>query len=235
MFQTLVFIPMTNILVFLTSIFGNVGLAVIIMTILVKIILLPFSYATTKSQLAMKKIQPLIDDIKKQYPDKEEQSKKMLELYKEHNTNPLTGCLPLIIQLPIIIALYRVFLQGVSVDSSILYSFVHAPEHISNFFLGINMMSKSAILAIIAGITQYIQLRLSPSMNTQGEPKQVKKDAMPDMMESMQKSMKYTLPVLITFFAWAVPAAVALYWVVTNTFTIGQEWWVYKKLHKKTA
>lgn len=227
---------MTNVLVFLTSIFGNIGLAVIAMTILVKIILLPFSYATTKSQIAMKKIQPHIDELKKQYPDKEEQSRKMLELYKEHNTNPLAGCLPLIIQLPIIIGLYRVFLQGVSVDPSVLYSFVHAPEQISNFFLGINMTSKSAIIAILAGLTQYIQLRFSPSMKKAPDEKAVAKvgDA-GDMMENMQKSMKYTLPILITFFAWAVPAAVALYWVTTNVFTIVQEWWINKRLTKKTA
>ncbi len=229
---------MTNVLVFLTSIFGgSIGLAVVAMTILVKIILLPFSYATTKSQIAMKKIQPLMEDLKKQYPNKEEQAKKMMELYKEHNTNPLAGCLPLIIQLPIIIALYQVFLQGTTVDASVLYSFVHMPENISNFFLGINMTSKSAIIAILAGVTQYIQLRFSPSMQKSTNTPAVSKvggDTV-DMMENMQKSMKYTLPILITVFAWAVPAAVALYWVVTNVFTIAQEWWINKQLTKKTA
>lgn len=238
MFNTILLIPMTNVLVFLTSIFGNIGLAVIAMTVLIKIILLPFSYATTKSQIAMKKMQPHIDDLKKQYPDKEEQSRKMLELYKEHNTNPLAGCLPLIIQLPIIIALYRVFLQGVSVDPSVLYSFIHAPEQISNSFLGINMTSKSAVIAVLAGLSQYVQLRFSPSMKKSPDEKAIAKVGEPgaaDMMDNMQKSMKYTLPILITVFAWAVPAAVALYWVITNIFTIAQEWWINKRLTKKTA
>lgn len=232
MFNTIVFIPLTNALVFLTSLlWGNIGLSVIVLTILIKLVLLPLSYAQTKSQIAIKKIQPLIDDIKKNTPDKTEQTQKIMALYKEHNTNPLSGCLPLIIQLPIIIALYRVFLQGVSVDGSVLYSFVHAPEHISNMFLGINMASKSIIIAVIAGITQYFQLRLSPSMQ---EEKAITTTDTPDMqtamMANMQKTMKYSLPIMITVFAAIVPAAVALYWVITNLFQIAQEWWINKKV-----
>lgn len=232
MFNTIVFIPLTNALVFLTSLlWGNIGLAVIALTILIKIVLLPLSYAQTKSQIAIKKIQPHIDEIKKNTPDKTEQSKKIMELYKEHNTNPLSGCLPLIIQLPIIIALYNVFLQGAAVDQSVLYSFVHAPEHISNFFLGINMTSKSLLIAVIAGVSQYFQLKLSPSM--QDSPKSsedTEKSMETAMAENMQKMMKYTLPIMITVFAAIVPAAVALYWVVTNIFQIIQEWWINKKI-----
>ncbi len=236
MFNTIVFIPLTNALVFLTSLlWGNIGLAVIVLTILIKLILLPFSYAQTKSQIAIKKIQPLIDDIKKNTPDKTEQTQKIMALYKEHNTNPLSGCLPLIIQLPIIIALYQVFLRGASVDGSVLYSFVHAPETISNMFLGINMADKSIIIALIAGISQYFQLKLSPSMKddvatvTTGSS-----DMQTEMMANMSKVMKYSLPVMITVFAALVPAAVALYWVVTNLFQIVQEWWINKKVNALT-
>lgn len=234
MFNTIVFIPLTNALVFLTSfLWGNIGLAVIVLTILIKLILLPLSYAQTKSQISIKKIQPLIDDIKKNTPDKTEQTQKIMALYKEHNTNPLSGCLPLIIQLPIIIALYQVFLQGASVDGSVLYSFVHAPEHISNFFLGTNMTEKSIIVALIAGVSQYFQLKLSPSMK---EDPAVAKNDNPDMqtamMANMQKTMKYSLPIMITVFAAIVPAAVALYWVITNLFQIAQEWWINKKINE---
>jgi YidC/Oxa1 family membrane protein insertase len=236
MFNTIVFIPLTNALVFLTSfLWGNIGLAVIVLTILIKLILLPLSYAQTKSQIAIKKIQPLINDIKKNTPDKTEQTQKIMALYKEHNTNPLSGCLPLIIQLPIIIALYQVFLQGASVDGSVLYSFVHAPEHISNFFLGINMTEKSIIVALIAGIAQYFQLKLSPSMKE--DPAAAKNDN-PDMqtamMANMQKTMKYSLPIMITVFAAIVPAAVALYWVITSLFQIAQEYWINKKVNSST-
>lgn len=232
MFHTLIILPLTNALVFLTSfLFGNIGLAVIVLTILVKLILLPFSFATTKNQIAMKKIQPLIDDIKKAHPDKTVQTQKIMELYKEHNTNPLSGCLPLLIQLPIIIGLYRVFLAGISVDPTTLYSFVHAPAQLSSSLFGINLMSKSLILALLAGITQYFQLKLSPSMQNTStiDPSE---DMSAAMMQSMQSTMKFSLPIMITFFAWLVPAAVALYWVTTNIFTLVQEWWINKKLQK---
>lgn len=236
MFHTFVFLPLTNVLVFLTSfLWGNIGLSVVAMTILVKLVLLPFSYSTTKNQIAIKKIQPLIDDIKKKHPDSTEQTKKIMELYKEHNTNPLSGCLPLLIQLPIIIGLYRVFLQGVSVDPTMLYSFVHAPEHLSNMFLGLNMTSKSILVAFAAGITQFFQLKLSPTLQNNTTTPTTTPDMQTAMMENMQKTMKYSLPIMITFFAAVVPAAVALYWVTSNIFMIIQEYWINKQLQQKTT
>lgn len=236
MFHTFVFLPLTNVLVFLTSfLWGNIGLSVVVMTILVKLILLPFSYSTTKNQIAIKKIQPLIDDIKKKHPDSTEQTKKIMELYKEHNTNPLSGCLPLLIQLPIIIGLYQVFLQGVSVDPTMLYSFVHVPEHLSNLFLGLNMTSKSILVAFAAGITQFFQLKLSPTLQNNTTTPTTTPDMQTAMMENMQKTMKYSLPIMITFFAAVVPAAVALYWVTSNVFMIIQEYWINKQLQQKTT
>ncbi len=236
MFHTFVFLPLTNVLVFLTSfLWGNIGLSVVVMTILVKLILLPFSYSTTKNQIAIKKIQPLIDDIKKKHPDSTEQTKKIMELYKEHNTNPLSGCLPLLIQLPIIIGLYQVFLQGVSVDPTMLYSFVHVPEHLSNLFLGLNMTSKSILVAFAAGITQFFQLKLSPTLQNNITTPTTTPDMQTAMMENMQKTMKYSLPIMITFFAAVVPAAVALYWVTSNVFMIIQEYWINKQLQQKTT
>lgn len=239
MFHTIIYVPLTNALIFLTSfLWGNIGLAVIALTIIIKLILLPFARSTIKNQIAVKKLQPLLEEIKKNHSDKNEQAKKTMELYKEHKTNPLAGCLPIIIQLPIIIGLYRVFLAGTSIDTTTLYSFVSLPSHLSQMFLGIDMTSKSIILALIAGITQYLQLKFSPSFQ-KTPTTELSTDAKPDMqvamMDNMQKTMKFTLPIMITFFAAVVPAAVALYWVVTNVFTLGQEYFVYKQLNKKTA
>lgn len=235
MFYTIIIQPLTNILVFLTSFLGgNIGLAIIMMTILVKLVLLPFAYSTTKSQRAMKKIQPKLEEIKKQYPDPAEQSKKIMELYKEHNTNPLSGCLPLLIQFPLIIGLYQVFLKGVSIDPVILYSFISSPEHISNTFLGIIMTEKSFLLAIFAGITQYIQLHFSPAMQNDEQINNEKTTSV-SIMENMQKNMKYTLPIMIVLFSAIVPAAVALYWVTTNIVTIFQEFWINKTIKKQTT
>jgi YidC/Oxa1 family membrane protein insertase len=235
MFQTIIYQPLTNALIFLTTFLsGNIGLAIIVLTILVKIVLLPFARSTIKNQIAVKKLQPHLDEIKKQYPDKNIQAQKTMELYKEHNTNPLSGCLPVLIQLPIVIGLYQVFLKGSSIDTSILYSFVSLPQNLSQMFLGLDLTSKSLILALIAGITQYLQLKYSPSMQQASSTSSEPMDMQAAMMENMQKSMKFVLPVMIVFFSAVVPAAVALYWVVTNIFTLIQEQWIYYHI-KKTA
>lgn len=234
MFYTLILQPLTNVLVFLTSFLGgNLGLAVIAMTIFVKLLLLPFAYASLKSQFAMKKIQPKINEIKKQYTDNVEQSKKIMELYKETNTSPFAGCLPVIIQLPIIIGLYQVFLKGVSFEPTMLYSFVNIPTHISDSFLGIIMSQKSYLLAILAGVAQYFQLKFSPSMQNNVSDDNSTKDPTSVMMENMQKNMKYVLPVMITLFTLVVPAAVALYWITTSIVTLIQEFWMSKQIKKQ--
>jgi YidC/Oxa1 family membrane protein insertase len=233
MFQTIIYQPLTNALIFLTSFLsGNVGLAIITLTVFIKLLLLPFARSTIKNQIAVKKLQPLLDDIKKQYLDKTIQAQKMMELYKEHNTNPLSGCLPILIQLPIIIGLYQVFLKGSSIDTSILYSFISLPQNLSHMFLGLDLTNKSLILALIAGITQYLQLKYSPSMQASTNTPTDNQDMQAAMMENMQKSMKFMLPIMITFFSAVVPAAVALYWVTTNIFTLIQEWWIYRQINK---
>jgi YidC/Oxa1 family membrane protein insertase len=239
MFQTIIYQPLTNALIFLTSfLWGNIGLAIIVLTLCIKLILSPLVRSTIKNQIAVKKLQPHLEEIKKKYPEKNLQAQKTMELYKEHNTNPLSGCLPILIQLPIIIGLYQVFLKGSAVDASILYSFIMLPENLSQMFIGINLTNKSLLLALVAGITQYIQIKYSPSMQKNTTKTQEVTSENPDMqammMENMQTSMKYILPVMIVFFSAVVPAAVALYWVVSNIATIFQEWWIYREI-KKTA
>lgn len=232
MFQTLIIIPLSNALIFLTNtFFGNIGLAVIALTLIVKFVLYPFSLSTIKSQAALKKIQPLIDDIKKKYTDKNEQAVKTMELYKEHKANPLTGCLPLIIQLPIVIGLYQVFLRGdASFNPEIMYSFVHLPETISHMFLGVDLSVKSALFALFAGIAQYVQLYYSPIQNKKGEIKEKSIDPQALMMENMQKNLRYILPVMIMVFMFFTPAAIALYLIVSSLFTLVQEIVIARKL-----
>jgi YidC/Oxa1 family membrane protein insertase len=232
MFETIIIAPLTNTLIGLTSLFwGNLGIAVITLTVIVKIILFPFSLASIKHQAALKKIQPLINEINKKYSDKNERALKTMELYKEHKANPFSGCLPILIQIPIIIGLYQVFSKGTALDPEILYSFITQPEIITTTFLGIELTAKSMIFAILAGITQYIQISRSPAFNQKKEhEKDSEKDQQALMMEGVQKMMKYMLPGMITVFALLSPGAVALYWIIINVFTIGQEYFVYKKL-----
>jgi YidC/Oxa1 family membrane protein insertase len=234
MFHTIFYVPLYNALIFLTTTFGgSLGLAVIGLTLVVKLILSPLSHKSIVSQIEQKKLQPLLEDIKKKYPDQKEQSAKTMELYKEHKTNPFAGCLLILLQLPIIIALYRVFLSGTAINPGELYSFVHAPETVHSMFLGINMASKSIILAILAGVSQFLQMYWSPAMQSSGAPIAPDADMQTKMAGSMTKSMKYTMPVMIAVFAYAVPGAVALYWVISNVFMIAQERFVMYRMKNK--
>ena len=124
--------PLYNSLVFLISHvpWSDVGIAVVALTVLVKIITFPLTQKSLKSQIKMREIEPELEKIKKDFPNKEEQAKKTFELYKTHKINPLSGCLVLIVQLPILIALYKVFYSGLVFDENLMYSFVHYPENL---------------------------------------------------------------------------------------------------------
>jgi YidC/Oxa1 family membrane protein insertase len=188
-----------------------------------------------------RKLQPEIERIKKEFPDKQEQSQKMLELYKERKTNPFAGCLLVLVQIPIIFALYRVFLQGLVVDPEILYATIRQPEMFNTLFLGIDLGAKSIILAIIAGLTQFVQISLSPAMKSmpKTEEKEEGETDSNDMMQmvggTMQKQMKFMMPIIITVVAAFVPAAVALYWVVNNITTIATDFIARKLEERKEA
>lgn len=209
----------------MTGLFGgSIGWAIIGLTVIVKIILSPLAHLSIKSQIEQKKLQPLIADLRKKYPDQKEQSQKLMELYKEHKTNPFAGCFLVLLQLPIIIALYQVFLNGSGIVPEMLYSFVPSPETINTTFLGIDMGAKSIILAILAGVSQFFQMYWSPAMQKDpNEPKPDANDMQANLARNMQVSMKYVLPIMIIVFAYAVPSAVALYWIISNIFMMIQE------------
>jgi YidC/Oxa1 family membrane protein insertase len=166
-FNALIFQPFYNGLVLLISTlpFFDVGVIVIIFTVIVKVVLLPLSIKASKAQLKMKSIEKDLEDIKQKYKDnKEEQAKQTIEYYKKNNINPFAGIFILLIQLPIIIGLYRVFLKSglPNINTVILYKFVSIPENINMIFLHlINIGQKSLILAILAGLTTYFQISLS--------------------------------------------------------------------------
>src|ERR1035437_1465321 len=149
--------PLINALAFLVSVIpgGDIGIAVILLTILVKLILFPLSQKSIESQAEMNILAPELNKIKGSGASKEEQARLTFELYKKHNTNPFSGCLLLLIQIPIIFALYYVFYKGINFQNGILYPFIHIPEHMNMIFLGIiDISKKSLVLAILAGISQ---------------------------------------------------------------------------------
>jgi len=234
--NTIFYEPLYNALVVIVSFSPgfSLAIAVILLTILVKLVLSPLSYKTFMGQMKQKELQPLIQEIKKKYKDQTEQSKAIFALYKEHKTNPFSGCLTLILQFPIIIGLYQVFLKGVEASQEKIYPFVSLPEQVNYFFFGIDLHEKSIILAILAGVFQFVQMYFSPTMRQSQDSGLVQTDQ-ERMAASLQKNMKYMMPIMVGFFAAVVPAAVALYWVVNNLFMIGQETFIWNRYHKKNT
>lgn len=204
----------------------SVGLAIIVLTIIVRVALFPLTGKSIRAQKAMKELEPEIKKIREKYKDnKQEQAKKTMELYQEKGVTPFSGCLPLLIQIPIIIGLYMVFKDLLTTDQSQLYSFVIHPGTLDMHFLMFDLAAKSAILAATAGIAQYFQADLS--LGRQGPTPPPKNGATPtfqeDFAKSMQMQMRYVLPVMITFIAYSASAAVALYWTTSNILSIAQE------------
>ena len=229
--NTILYQPLLNALAFLVSIVpgGDVGVAVIILTILVKIILFPLSQKSIESQVEMNILNPEINKIKASGASKEEQARLTFELYKKHNTNPFSGCLLVLIQIPVIFALYYVFFKGLNFESGLLYSFVNIPEKINMIFLGVlDITQKSWLLAVLAGVSQYLQAYYmpQPSISTSSN----KGSFQESFTKSMSTQMKYVFPFVIAFIAYSISGAVALYWITSNLFMVGQQ--IYVKREK---
>jgi len=240
-FNLILYQPLFNVLVLLYQYLPghDFGIAVIVLTILIKIILYPLGARGVKSQRTLSDLQPKIKEIQERFKnDKEKQARETMELYKKEKINPFSGCLPLLVQLPILIALYRVFWRGFSQNQlSFLYSFVPNPGQIDTTFLGMTDLTQSAVakvngvshlvwlnIAIIigAGIAQFFQTKmLTPKQ------KLAKKDPS-DFSQAMQKQMIYFFPIFTVFILWRLPAAVALYWLVVSLFSIVQQYFIFK-------
>src|SRR6185436_5763691 len=174
LFNIILVYPLLNLLIFFYHYIPDIGVVIILLTLVVRLLLLPSFHKSLKHQRALATLQPKMEAIKEQYKDdKEAQAKAMMELYKVHKVNPFSSCLPLLIQLPILIALYRVFIQSLSTNKLVgLYSFVQAPESINPMFLHwINLSHANIYMAILAGVLQYFLSKLSlPPGGTGNDP-----------------------------------------------------------------
>jgi YidC/Oxa1 family membrane protein insertase len=190
----------------------NYGLAIILLTILVKVILYPLNYKQMHSMLAMQRLQPRLKEIQEKYrKDPQKLQQKVMELYQEHGINPMSGCLPLLIQLPILIALYRSLLN--------LFS---RPGVENLHFLWISNLGHKGItsptdiiLPLLAGATTYWQMKITPQGGGQQE---------------MQRVMTLTMPLFIMWITTTLPAGLGLYWVVYNILTIIQQYMMNRRL-----
>jgi YidC/Oxa1 family membrane protein insertase len=227
--------PLYNILVFLYNnlAFHDFGIAIIIITVLLKVILMPLSKKQIESQKKLQELQPKIKELQNKYKDnKEKQSQELMKFYKENKTNPFGGCLPMIVQLVFLIAIYRIFFNissaGLNVQSGILYPFISNPGQINNMFIGlINLTKPSIFLAILAAAAQYYQTKMMMAK----QPASAKKDNKnPDFTQIMNKQMLYLGPLLTLFIGIKFPAGLALYWLVSTLFAIGQQMYLEGKL-----
>lgn len=219
----------------------DVGVAVILFTVIVRLILYPLSRSALLAQVKMKEIEPEINKIKRDFKDdRQAQAQKTMELYKVRKIKPFSGVLMIIIQFPILIALISVFYKIIpTIQADLLYSFVNLP-HVSTTLLGIDMTSKSLVLALLTGIIQFFQLHYSLASHQGRLAAKNSPGAAPDLASSMNTNMKYFMPIIaFASVYWLIPARfpqaaslIALYWSVSTLFTLGQELYVRKKLLK---
>lgn len=231
-FSTFFYQPLYNALVLILSVVpgANVGIAIVLLTLVVRGALLPLSHKSVTSQAKMRSLAPHLEKIKEKHKDnKQEQARRTMDLYKEHGINPFSGCLLVLVQLPIIFALYFVFFKGLpTLNTEHFYSFVHLPEAVNMVFLGVMLSSKSFIFALFAAITQYYQIKLSlpPVAPAEEGAKPSFKD---DFARSFNVQMRYMLPVIVFGISYSISAAVALYWTTSNLFSIAHELYVKRK------
>jgi len=227
LFNEILYRPLFNGLIFLYNAVPphDFGVAIILLTVIIRLILYPLNQKAIVSQKRLSQLQPQVKEIQSQNStNKVKQSQLLMELYKKNNVNPASGCLPLLLQLPILIALYQVFWNGLNPDSlSALYSFVSRPEVINPMFLGLMSLAKaSPVLAILAGAFTFWQSKMmvpQPAAAGQGS----------DFGAAMNKQMLYFMPLFTVFIAWSLPAGLALYWVITTLAGILQQYYVIKK------
>lgn len=236
MFTTLFYQPILNLLVFLYDIIpgSHLALAIILMTIIIKLILLPLSNKSIKSQKALQDLQPKIKEIQNKYKnDKQAMGQAMMKLYKDNKVNPFSSCLPLLIQLPFLWAIFKVFRDGIDQNLQLIYSFIAVPDKINFNSFGFIVLDKpNIVLAILAGLAQFWQSRMlitkQPPIHTQGA-----KDE--GMMANMNKQMLYIMPVLTVVFGMTLPGGLSLYWLTQTVFTIIQQKIMFKKQGQKNS
>lgn len=220
-YSTFLYNPLLNVLIFFynTIAFGDFGLAIILFTIFIRLLLYPLFSKSARHQAVMQKLQPEIKKLEEKHKgDRERQGKEMMALYKEHNFNPFFGFIFLLVQIPILITLYRIFLDSLKQNflSSGLYSFVARPPSINTSFLGlINLGEHNILMVGLAALAQYFQAYLAlPRLQPGKEPAPA---------ERMARQMVFLAPGITFFIFYNLPSAVSLYWLVATLFSVVQQ------------
>lgn len=233
MFQTLFYQPILNLLIFLyNNVPGNdLGIAIILLTVVIKVVLLPLSRKALTSQKALQELQPKIEEIKKKHKDsREKMSRAMMDLYKNNKVNPFSSCLPLLIQLPFLFAVFRVFRDGLDNNLSLVYSFISQPEAINYIALGfVDLSKKNFYIALLAGLAQFWQSKMMVAKRPTLKSKGAKDE---DFMAIMNKQMTFFMPILTVIIGMSFPGGLALYWLTTTVLTGLQQVYLFRKTAK---
>lgn len=228
-FNNFLYYPLFNFLVLIYNYIPghDFGLTIITLTIVIRIILYPLSVKALNSQKTLQKLQPKVKEIQERHKDdKEKQTKEMLELYRKEKVNPFSGLFLVLIQLPILIALYNVFWNGLkSQELSHLYSFISNPGQINPMFFDfINLSLPNLVFSILAGIIQFFQTKMLIPKVEKSKGKEM------DINLMVQKQMVYFFPFITVIILLKLPSALGLYWMVSGLFSIVQQYFIFKRV-----
>lgn len=197
----------------------DLGLAIVALTVVIRILLGPFLWKAQKAQKSLAAIQPEIKKLQERFKnDREGQGKALMELYAQHRVNPFSGCLLMIVQLPILIALFQVFQKGFDpAELKYIYSFISNPGALNSISFGLIDLARGNIyLGVFAALTQYLQTKLA-------SPAAAPADGKKDFAQMLQWQTTYIFPALILVWSYTLPSALTLYWTVLNILGILQE------------
>ncbi len=204
--------PLLWLLSFFQSFVGNWGVAIILLTVFIKIIFWPLTKKSYKSMEQMKKIAPLMEDVKKKYGnDREKLSKEMMQLYRTYNINPMSGCLPIFVQLPVFIALYNALLNSENLRHAEFITYLPFTDIL--WLADLSVKDPLYITPLVMGATMFLQQWLSPAV---GDP--------------TQRKVMMLMPVIFTFMFLNFPSGLVVYWLCNNVISIAQQWWTLRKV-----
>lgn len=226
LYSELIYRPLLNGLVFIYASlpYPDLGLAILALTALVRLALHPTLVQTVRTQAAMARLQPKLREIQERFKaDREEQGRRVMALYREAGVHPLSGCLPVALQLPVLIGLYQVFWKGIRLEEpSLLYPFVARPEFFSTVAFGlVDLAQPSWTFALAAGASQLLQSYFLPAPAGDGGG---------EFGRAMRWQVTYFLPFFIVVISWSLPSAIAFYWTVLNLLAIVQQLWIQRRL-----
>lgn len=228
LFDSILYVPFFNLLVFLynTVAFNDFGFAIILLTLLARLGLSPLSIKALRSQKDLAQLQPKLKEIQEKLKNEpQKQTREVMELYRKHNVNPFSGCLPLLIQLPILIALYRVSIAGFEENSlSVLYSFIKNPGFLNSVSFGfIDLTKRSILLSLIAGVSQFLQTKMTVSSQKSQASQKDQKALTAGPLGAMNQQMLHFFPLITIIVSMSFPAGLPLYWIATTFFSIFEQ------------